>query len=48
MTGAAALLHGWPGLLSAYAAVQATLLAGMVRSRAPLVRLLASPWPRCR
>ncbi len=38
-----ALLHGWPGLLSAYGAVQAPMLAGMLRSRAPWPRLLVSP-----
>ena len=37
------LLHGWPGLLSAYAAVQAPMLAALVRARAPLARLVASP-----
>jgi type IV secretory pathway TraG/TraD family ATPase VirD4 len=39
----AALLHGWPGLLSAYSAVQAPLLVGLARSRAPLRRWLLSP-----
>ena len=37
------LLHGWPGLLSAYAAVQAPMLAALVRARAPLARVVASP-----
>jgi type IV secretory pathway TraG/TraD family ATPase VirD4 len=37
------LLHGWPGLLSAYLAVEAPMLAAMARARAPLPRLLASP-----
>ena len=41
--GAEVLLHGWPGLLSAYAAVQVPMLAGMVHSRAPRARLLAAP-----
>ena len=38
-----ALMHGWPGLLGAYAAVQGPLLAGMMRSRASWQRLLLSP-----
>jgi len=37
------LLHGWTGLVSAFAAVQAPLLAGLVRGRAPLRKLLLSP-----
>ena len=37
------LLHGWPGLLAAYAAVQAPMLAGLVRARAPVVKALGSP-----
>ena len=37
------LLHGWSGLLSAYAVVQGGLLAGLIRGRAGLRRLLASP-----
>jgi hypothetical protein len=41
--GVYALLHGWPGLLSAYGAVQAPMLAGMLRARAPWPRLLFSP-----
>ena len=36
-------MHGWPGLLEAYAAVQGPLLAAMVRARAPWRRLLLSP-----
>jgi Type IV secretion-system coupling protein DNA-binding domain len=36
-------LRGWPGLLSAYAAVQAPMLIALARSRAPLLRLVASP-----
>ena len=40
---AGALMHGWPGLLEAYAAVQGPLLAAMVRARAPWRRLLLSP-----
>jgi len=39
----AELLHGWPGLLSAYTAVQAPLLAGLMQRRAPLRKLLLSP-----
>jgi len=39
----AALLHGWWGLASAYAAVQGPLLAGLLRQRAPLRQLLLSP-----
>ncbi len=38
-----ALMHGWPGLLGAYAAVQGPLLAGMIRARAPWRRLLLAP-----
>ncbi len=38
-----ALMHGWPGLLGAYAAVQGPLLAGMMRARAPWRRLLLAP-----
>ncbi|HEY2274990.1 MAG TPA: type IV secretion system DNA-binding domain-containing protein [Steroidobacteraceae bacterium] len=38
-----ALIHGWPGLLGAYATVQGSLLAGMVRARAPWRRLLMAP-----
>jgi Type IV secretion-system coupling protein DNA-binding domain len=38
-----ALLHGWHGLLSAYAAVQLPLAAGLMRSRAPLGRWLCAP-----
>ena len=37
------LLHGWPGLLSAYLAVEGPLLAGLIRGRAPLRQLLLSP-----
>ena len=37
------LLHGWSGLLSAYVVVQGGLLAGLIRGRAGLRRLLASP-----
>ena len=38
-----ALIHGWPGLLGAYATVQGSLLAGMVRARAPWGRVLMAP-----
>jgi hypothetical protein len=38
-----ALMQGWPGLLGAYAAVQAPMLAGMVRARAQWRRLLLAP-----
>jgi hypothetical protein len=37
------LLHGWPGLLSGYVAVEAALVAGLARARAPLSRFLLSP-----
>jgi type IV secretory pathway TraG/TraD family ATPase VirD4 len=37
------LLHGWPGLLSAYVAVEAPMLAALARARAPLPRMLAAP-----
>ena len=40
---AGALLHGWNGLLAAYAAVQLPLLTRLIRERAPLVKLLLSP-----
>jgi Type IV secretion-system coupling protein DNA-binding domain len=40
---AAALLHGWPGLVTAFATVQAPLLAALVRGRAPPRKLLLSP-----
>jgi type IV secretory pathway TraG/TraD family ATPase VirD4 len=38
-----AALHGWPGLLSAYAVVQLSLLAGLIRGGAPARRILAAP-----
>jgi type IV secretory pathway TraG/TraD family ATPase VirD4 len=38
-----ALMHGWPGLLSGYLAVQGPLLAGFIRARAPWGRLLLAP-----
>jgi hypothetical protein len=37
------LLHGWPGLLSAYSLVQGTMLAGLIRGRAGLRKLALSP-----
>jgi uncharacterized membrane protein YdjX (TVP38/TMEM64 family) len=43
MISGGAWLHGWPGLLSAYAVIQGPLLAGLVQARAPLRQLLASP-----
>jgi hypothetical protein len=43
MTAPEMLVHGGPGLLGAFAAVQGPLLAGLVRSRAPVARMLASP-----
>ena len=42
MTGAE-LTHGWPGLLTAFATVQAPMLAAMARSRAQLHRYLIAP-----
>jgi hypothetical protein len=39
----AALLHGWSGLFSAYALVQVPLLVALIKSRAPLRKLLLSP-----
>ena len=36
-------MHGWPGLLSGYLAVQGPLLAGMVHARAPWSRYLLAP-----
>jgi hypothetical protein len=38
-----ALMHGLPGLLWAYAAVQGPMLAGMMRARAPWRRVLLAP-----
>jgi hypothetical protein len=38
-----ALMHGWPGLLGAYAAVQGPLLVGMLHVRAPWRQLLLAP-----
>jgi len=43
MISGGAWLHGWPGLLSAYAVIQAPLLAGLAQARAPLRQFLASP-----
>jgi len=43
MPHVATLMHGWPGLVSAYAAVQGPLLAGLARGRAPLRQFLISP-----
>jgi hypothetical protein len=40
---AEALVHGWQGLLGAYAAVQVPMLAALARARAPFGRVLASP-----
>ncbi len=37
------LLHGWPGLLSGYLAVEAPMLVALARARAPLPRMLAAP-----
>ena len=37
------LLRGWWGLAAAYAAVQVPLVVGLVKGRAPLAKLLASP-----
>ncbi len=36
-------LHGWPGLLGAYATVQGPLLAALARARAPLRQWVLSP-----
>jgi hypothetical protein len=38
-----ALIHGWPGLLAGYAAVQGPMLAAMLRARAPWWRLALTP-----
>jgi len=38
-----AALHGWSGLLSAYAVVQLPLLAGLIQRGAPARRLLVAP-----
>jgi hypothetical protein len=38
-----ALTHGWSGVALAYASVQMPMLAGMLRSRAAVSRLLLSP-----
>ena len=37
------LLHGWPGVLSAFGAVQAPLLVGLLQQRASLRQLAVSP-----
>ena len=39
----AALTQGWSGLAFAYAAVQAPMLAGLIRGRAQLHKVLLSP-----
>ncbi|MBS0379590.1 MAG: type IV secretion system DNA-binding domain-containing protein [Proteobacteria bacterium] len=36
-------LHGWSGLMAAYATVEAPLVAALVRGRAPLRQFLAAP-----
>jgi hypothetical protein len=41
--GLSALTHGWPGLALAYTSIEAPLLAGLVRGRAQLGKLLLSP-----
>jgi type IV secretory pathway TraG/TraD family ATPase VirD4 len=43
LTDVAGMLHGWPGLLSAYASVQAPMIAGLLRRGAPLQKMLLSP-----
>jgi type IV secretory pathway TraG/TraD family ATPase VirD4 len=40
---AAVWLHGWAALLCGYGVVQVPLLAGLIRGRAPLSKLLFSP-----
>ena len=40
---AAGLLHGWPGLLAGYLTVEAALVVGLARSRAPALRYVLSP-----
>jgi type IV secretory pathway TraG/TraD family ATPase VirD4 len=37
------LLHGWPGIIAAYAAVQAPMIAGLVHARAHFQQYLMSP-----
>ncbi len=37
-------LHGWPGLIAAYATVEAPLVAALVRARAPLRQFVAAPF----
>ncbi len=37
-------LHGWSGLVAAYATVEAPLVAALVRARAPLRQFLAAPF----
>ncbi|MFI4878552.1 MAG: hypothetical protein ACHP9U_06935, partial [Steroidobacterales bacterium] len=39
----AGLLHGWPGLMWGFAAVQGPLLAGLWRGGAPVRSWLAAP-----
>jgi type IV secretory pathway TraG/TraD family ATPase VirD4 len=43
-TGLNALTHGWSGLAFGYATVQGPMLTALVRSRAPLRKLLWSPF----
>lgn len=43
LVGAQGLIQGWSGLGIAFAAVQGSMLAGMVRARASLHQLLLSP-----
>jgi hypothetical protein len=43
VTQAPALLRGWPGLITAYAAAQLPMAAALLRSRTPLRRLLLAP-----
>ena len=38
-----ALIHGWPGLVTGFLAVQGPLLAGLLQTRQPLRRLVLSP-----
>jgi Type IV secretion-system coupling protein DNA-binding domain len=42
-TDISALTHGWSGLAVAFASVQAPMVAGMLRARAAMSRLLISP-----
>ena len=41
-------LHGWAGLVTAYAAVQVPMIAGLMRAHADGNRYMSLPLPPCR